>query len=181
MLAQPNPTTLAPPKLTLEELSALIDPNRISERGPINIAGPLRSPFGHVIRTIQIGDGQVVVDWLQEHQIMEALTIVQNLAGPAIAAVRRTKGSGGAPRRHALHNWVAHMESIWTVHVRRPFTYSGKDGGSPAFLFCADAMEPLDLKVARSAVATAMRGAIKLTREVERQTAGKSARRNPAS
>ena len=178
-----NPGKLAneaQPKITLEELNALIDPERILERAPIDIPEPIRSPFGHLIRKIQIGDAGVV-EWLQELQIMEALTILQNLADHAVARILYVKGKGGAPRRHAVRNWVAHMESIWTVHLRRRFTYSKNDGGSPAFLFCADAMAPLDSNVARSAVATAMRSAIKLTREVERGRAGKSARKNPAS
>jgi hypothetical protein len=95
--------------------------------------------------------------------------------------VRFAVAKGGAPRRHDLRNWVANMENIWTMHLERRFTYSDKDGGSQAFLFCREAMAPLDSKVTDKALATAMRSAIKLTREVERDRAGKSARKNPAS
>jgi len=179
-LAQGPSTAVAPPKLSLEELNALIDPNRLSGRAPIDMPESIRSPFGHVIRKIPTGDGEVV-DWLQEPQIMEALTILQGLAGHAVAVVRRTKGKGGAPRRLALRNWVANMESLWTAQLGRRFTYSDKDGGSRPFHFCADAMAPLDSEVTRSALATAMRDAIKLTRKVERDRTGKSARKNPAS
>ena len=178
-----NPGKLAneaQPKITLEELNALIDPNRFSEPAPIDIPEPIRSPLGHVIRIIQIGDGQAVL-WLQESQIIEALVILQNLAGHAVAGIHFVKGKGGAPRRHDLRNWVANMENIWTMHLERRFTYSDKDGGSQAFLFCREAMAPLDSKVTDKALATAMRSAIKLTRKVERDRAGQSARNNPAS
>jgi len=179
-VAQDKPADLDQPKLSLEELNALIDPNRISEQAFIELPEVIRSPYGHEIRTIQIGDGQAVL-WLKEPQILEALTILQNLARHAVARIGHVKGRGGAPARHALHNWIASMENVWTAHLGRRFTYSHKDGGSPAFHFCADVIAPLDAEVASPALATAMRGAIRLVRKVERARAAGSIGKNPAS
>lgn len=179
-LALNEPPPLIQPELTLEELGEAISHNRDGQNPPVGIPQVVKSPYGHTIRRIQIGNGHAVF-WLDETQIMEAITILQNLARHAAARIAYVKGRGGAPPHFALRTWVASIESLWMTHLGRRFTYSRKDGGSPGFHFCAEVMAPLDSEVTSSALATAMRGAIRLTRKVQRDGAAQAVRENPAS
>jgi hypothetical protein len=104
-LALNEPPAVVQPELTLEELSKIIAPNRNGQNPPFGIPPVVKSQYGHTIRKIQIGEGHAVF-WLNETQIMEALTILQNLARHAAASIAYVKGRGGAPGPRRIAPYV---------------------------------------------------------------------------
>lgn len=100
------------------------------------------------------------------------------LADNARSAAAAHQLTGGRPfASGALRTWVANMQAMWTGELGRPFTYDAhrREGITPAFLFCRDALAILDPEAPAKTLGSVMRQLIRIARERD------AARNNPPS
>lgn len=127
----------------------------------------LTSSFGHTVRTSDSERG-AAFSILDESMMRETLTILRNYGAAAMAEMARIPVQVGAPPREALHNWVWNIQALMTGLLKRRFTMTRENGGSPALLFCISAIEPLDETVGSESIANLMSDVIAETRRATR-------------
>ncbi len=133
--------------------------------------------YGHTVRRIGVPGGGFTPIYLRENDILEALTILRNYASRASEQIPHNPS--GRPPNDALNFWVSNMRLVWTGLLDWRFTLStsGKEGGnegkSRAFLFCLEALKPLDDTVTSIALQSAMRSEAKDARSLNGKQNGK--------
>jgi hypothetical protein len=128
-------------------------------------------PFGHTVRLVKMADSAHAPIYLRNEDISEALTIIHSYACRALSFVPLK--AKGPPMNYALVHWVGNMRQIWSLLLKRRFTFSSEDGvpKSKAFWFCIDAMEHLDPSIDQREMITAVRAEM---REARRYSSGKT-------
>jgi hypothetical protein len=113
--------------------------------------------FGRTVRLIDRLDGSRAPIYLRPEDIMEAATVVANLADRALEVVTSALKPGLT--YSPLGHWVANMHDVWTDLLGKKFTFSAADGvgRSRAFRFCKEAMGLLDPTVKESELQTTVR------------------------
>lgn len=124
------------------------------------------SPYGHSFWRLPHERG-FAFWYLDREKIEEALAILGAYSALALRRIPRDKG--GRSRDRALFMWVVNAASFWTDQLGRQFTYNPhKNGSTPAYRFCWDALKAVGVPFTRAALGTQMSKVIEQHRNRQR-------------